>query len=278
MRSQRRYFESNGLRWSRLGLVILFLVVATMPIPLSTYCLGVPLILFGLVFMMSLDTTRFVYQDVHQIPYKLSTLTRLSANDVVEGYYQISLHRLPLLLGFPARRFNWAVGTIISIWLVGCSRTLLLEDKTTLLTGTLFSGLWGAIGGFTLMIIMLAFYQVFSAVAIREGLKASNVARASLATSVENIKILAIWLIGFFVISAAIVPTFLIIASVLITVVHVLAGGDILAVLAILLGVGGINLLAVWSITNISRIVRQDSALWHQRRYTPKPPLELINE
>lgn len=277
MRSQRRYYESNGLRWSRLGLVILLMAVAVAPLPLSAYCLGVPLILFGLVFIMSLDTTRFVYHDSHQIPYKLSTLTRLSANDVVEGYYQISLHRLPLLLGFPARRFNWAVGAIIGIWLVGCGRVL-LNQRNALLTGTLFSGLWGAIGGFTLMIIMLAFYRIFSAIAIREGLKASNVARASIATSVENIKILTIWLISFFVISAAIVPTFLIIASVLITVVHVLAGGDILAIVTILLGVGGINLLAVWSIINISRIVRQDSALWHQRRYTPKPPLKVINE
>ncbi len=267
MRSQRSYYESNGSIWSRLGLVCLLIAVLAIPLPIGIYCLGFPLMLFALIFSISLDTTRFVYDDSHQIPYQLSTLTQLSANDVVEGYYQVSLHRLALLLGFPARRFNWAVGTILVIWLAGCGRALIGQDLNSLLQTSLFSGLWGAIGGFTFTIVMLAFYQVFTAVAIREALKTSTLARASISTTIENLKLFTMWLIAFFVLAGTVVPSFLMIASIFLTAMQVLANGEFVVLGGILLGGGAVNMLAVWTIIHISRMLRQDSVLWHKRQY-----------
>lgn len=267
MRSQRSYYESNGVFWSRLGLICLLIAVMAIPLPIGVYCLGFPIVLFALIFVISLDTTRFVYHDSHQIPYQLSTLTQLSANDVVEGYYQVSLYRLALLLGFPSRCFNWARAAIMLIWLVGCGRTLMGQDLSNLLQTSLFNGVWGAMGGFTFTIIMLVFYQVFTAIAIREGLKASTLARASIATTLENLKLFAMWLIAFFVLAGTVIPSFLMIASIFLTAMHVLTNGDIVAMLGVLLGGGAVNLLAVWTIIHISRMLRQDSVLWHKRLY-----------
>lgn len=120
----RRYFERMQLP---LGWLV-WLVVAILIYWQESYQIFwlLPIIIFGVVLILGIETARFVGTDHHQPIYEMTLLTPLSASDIVGGYRQAAFARTARWLGLNNRLFTILV--IATYLVLSYKMELLVEE------------------------------------------------------------------------------------------------------------------------------------------------------
>lgn len=189
IRTHRQFHESRGLRWGRVVLGMILLVIIFAPIPWHVYFYA-PLVIFIFGIADSLSVANLVYDDRQTPIYQLSRLTPLAPEHVIEGYSEFALQRSVLFIGFPARHYRWSVFIIMGIWLVGYLKAGLLFLSANSSSSTVLYGMVGAsLAALGLSMIWNAFmfHQVFISIAVRRAIQSETNLINVLMTLVEVI-------------------------------------------------------------------------------------------